>query len=74
MLSVIVTMGPTPTDLHGLSALLGSMDRHERPCDIQLILIDDTPSGRLRGIVHAVKNPDPVAETRLRARLHPRAS
>lgn len=47
MFSVIVPVGPTPTELHRLSALLESLRRHERPSDIQLILIDDALSARL---------------------------
>jgi len=48
MFSVIVPVGPTATDLQRLSALLESLRRHERPSDIQLILIDDARRARLK--------------------------
>ena len=47
MFSVLVPVGPDDIDLVRLGDLLASLRRHERPSDIELILVDDAPSSRL---------------------------
>jgi hypothetical protein len=47
MFSVIILVGPSDTDERRLGYLLESLCHHERPSDIEVILIDDAPSPRL---------------------------
>lgn len=46
MFTVLIPVGPSGTDLSRLEDVLNSLRRHERPREIQLILVDDAPAPR----------------------------
>jgi hypothetical protein len=48
MFSVMVPVGPADADMRRLGYVLESLRRYERPSEIELILIDDGTSARLR--------------------------